>query len=584
MTLQSSKKWILPKEIPVELDDLYRGFSFFEKTILFNRNIVTKDEINDFFNLTASSIPNFEKLYDTERAAKTIKSAINENKKIYIHGDFDVDGVCASAIIWEFLYRELAKVIGKPIDITPYIPDRVDEGYGLSEKSVNAMLEKGAELIISVDCGIRDKSIIDKYSKERNLGFIITDHHQPPEDFLMNPESFEYPIVHQMHPSNPYPYDKICGAAVAFLFVQAIRSEFGIDSTITENTPGLDLVALATVTDLMPMLGVNRSFVNLGLSQINRGTRLGLKTLIDKSKLAVGNLDTYHLGYIIGPRLNAAGRMGSAMDALRLMVVDKQESADKLAYNLNKLNWERQQLTEETLNSAKEIIKQQQQDENKMIFVSGDTWQEGIIGLVAGKLLEEYNKPVITVSTKEAQPRGSARSIIGFNITDAIGNFSDYLVKYGGHAQAAGFTVKEGKLEELKTAIIDRANSIIDENMIEKTLSVDYVAGEDEPSFELLEKIDKFKPFGLGNRKPYIMIHSALVVEKKVIGQSQNHMKISFKGNTVGISEGVMFDCAEDIEKINIDDALDLVGYVDINEWNGNTTLQFMIKEWRKSE
>ena len=361
---------------------------------------------------------------------------VQEDKKIVIHGDFDADGIGAVSLLWDFLYNDLAKHLNKKVDVVPFIPSRIDQGYGLTESSIQDMINLKADLIVTVDCGVRDKELIHKYMNETDLEFIITDHHQPPEDIL---ENLDYPLVHQMHPGKEYPMLEICGSAVTFLLIQEIKKQSEMDYEIKEDTKGLDLVALTTVTDIMPLVGVNRIFVKYGLEHMRKGTRLGLKNLALVTKNQPQDLQSYHLGYVLGPRINAAGRIGDPLEAVRLLVSKNEKQCREIAYNLNSLNFDRQQMTTEILEQGRSSA----DIEQNLIFVLGSQWHEGIVGLVAGKLQEEFYKPVIVATiSEEGEIRGSARSIKGFNITKALEKHSDFLERYGGHELARRFYCK----------------------------------------------------------------------------------------------------------------------------------------------
>lgn len=560
MSLESSKKWILPDKTST-LESVVED--------LFDVRGLNKDDIKSFLNPTLESIPSWKKLYGAKKAAKQIINAVKEGKKVFIHGDFDVDGVSATAILWEFLYREVSDVIGKSLDVTPYIPDRVDEGYGLSPSSVDSMLEQGAQMIVTVDCGVRDRKIIEEYMEKTSCEFIVTDHHQPPEDINDVP----YTIVHQMFPKKEYPETRVCGAFVAFLLTNAIRSELGVEDVVKEDSSGLDLVALATVADMMPLVGVNRSVVKYGLEQMKKCKRLGLKSLCDISGIDSSVLDSYHLGFVIGPRINAAGRIGSAMDALRLMVTNKSVQANILASSLHNLNVKRQEQTSEIFNIALKDIS----SDDSLLFLSGDNWHEGVIGLVAGKLLERFNRPVVVVTkVEDGSYKGSARSVVGFNITDAISNFSDLLERYGGHAQAAGFTVKPNELEKFRKKLLSFATNNLSKDMLESTLEVDLRVEPNTISIELCEKFESLKPFGYGNSTPLVYLENIKIKDKFIMKGGQ-HMRLTLDNDI----KAVMFNCADDVEVLNVDDTIDLVGNVNINEWKGYRNVQFQVKGWR---
>ena len=401
MSLESKSNWNIPEKIQEE--DIV-------KYLLKRRGIEDEEK---FLNPKIEDIPDSTKLFDTANAAKKILEYAKTGKKIVIHGDYDADGICATSLLWNFLYRDLANHLKTKIDVVPYIPSRVDQGYGLTESSLNDVITLGGKLLISVDCGVRDKELIEQYIEKKELDFVITDHHQPAEGFKV---SKKYPLVHQMYAKHEYPQREICGTTVVFLLIQAIKAEAGMDASINEETSGLDLVALSTITDLMPLTGVNRTLVKYGLKQIHQGKRLGLRMLALRAGVEFKDIDTYHLGYVIGPRINAAGRIGSPLEAVKLLVSNDEEQCKTIANDLNNVNFSRQQMTMEILESAKKDVI----DTDSMIFLVGQGWHEGIIGLVAGKLEEEYYKPVLVATNNDGVIKGSARSVKGFNITQTL--------------------------------------------------------------------------------------------------------------------------------------------------------------------
>jgi len=564
MSLQTKREWVFPKK---KEDDIL-------KHILQSRNIENESK---FLEPNISDIPSYKKLFDTKKAAKEIIKSIELKEKIIIHGDYDADGICASSIIWEFLYKDLSKFLNTKIDVLPYIPNRIEQGYGLTEDSLNDVIDLGGKLLISVDCGVRDKELIKRYRDEKGLKFVITDHHQPPELLL---ENLDYPLVHQMYPEKEYPQREICGSAVVFLLVQAIKDIVGMDSNITEDTKGLDLVALATITDLMPLVDVNRIFVKYGLQQMRKGRRKGLRELALRAGIDLKDISSYHIGYILGPRINAAGRIGSPMDAVRLLVGSNDTQCKEIANQLENLNFDRQKITQDLL----EISKKNIDLENNLLFVLGKDWHEGVIGLVAGKLQEEFHKPVLVATNNEGVIKGSARSISGFDITKTLTKFSKYLHRFGGHELAAGFTVKEEKVEEFKEKIIEYANKKIKKEQLVPKLHIDLLLESDDVSYSLVDKLNTLEPFGYGNTKPVIALSHLIVVKKNIMGKESNHMKLLVKGNGIDLLTLIMFGCNEDTENLKENDEIDVVGYPDINIWNGRQSIQFSVKEWRYSK
>lgn len=564
MSMKSKKNWIWPKK-KIEINHLVQY-------ILELRGVDNEEE---FLKPDLKSIADFHSLYDSKNGAKAIINAVKKKKKIVIHGDYDADGICATSILWEFLYKDLAKFLDIRIDVLPYIPSRVDQGYGLTESSVEDCINLGAEMIISVDCGVRDKELINKYIKKK-LTFVITDHHQPPEDIL---EDLSYPLVHQRYPKHAYSDVEVCGAYVVFLLIQAIKSEVGMDMEITPETKGLDLVALATVTDIMELKLENRIVVKYGLEQIKKRKRKGLNALIEKAQVDITKLDTYHLGFVIGPRINAAGRIGTAIDSVKLLVSNNSKTCNELSSKLNNLNFERQKMTGEALSEAKEIV----DDSQNVICILGSNWHEGIVGLIAGKLNVEFNKPVLVATDSNGEIKGSARSIKGFNVTDALEKCQKYLERFGGHEMAGGFTVKNGEWDKFKQCITKFANKEISKDMLIPILNIDLFLSSNDVSLELVNILKQLEPFGYGNRKPVIGLKDLVVIGKQVMGKMQNHMKLICKGDREEPITIVMFRCEEDIQEINVDDVIDIVGSIGVNSWNGNDSIQIIAKEWKNS-
>ncbi len=563
MTLKSKSNWVFPDKTEDDFVDY----------LLKSRGV---SDIFSFLHPSLDSIYHFEKLHDSLTAAKEIVEAVKSGKKILIHGDFDADGICSVSILWEFLFKDVGKFLGKNIDVVPYIPNRVDQGYGLTVSSLNDMVSMNANMVISVDCGVRDKELIKKYRDENGIHFVITDHHQPPEDIL---DSLDYTLVHPMYPDYEYPEMSVCGSFVAFLLVQAIKEELGMDSSITPDTAGLDLVALATVTDLMPLVGINRVVVSFGLEQIKNGTRLGLNELIAIAGINRKEIDSYHLGYVLGPRINAAGRIGSPLDAVKLLVSKNVDVCRNIANILNETNYQRQFLTQSGIDEAESMIGDLYS--NTLIFVVGDNWHEGIVGLIAGKLNEKYHRPVLVGTRGMEGVRGSARSIDGFDITKALTECSEYLSRYGGHEQAAGFTILPEMEKEFAKCIHSVADREITDDMLVKDLHIDLLLSSSDISFSLLNTLDSLKPFGYGNRKPVIGMKDLVVVKKSIMGKLGNHMKLLCKGDGIDLITLVLFNCDEDTEEIKVDSIIDVVGSIGVNSFNGREDIQFLVKEWR---
>lgn len=559
MSLKSKRVWVLPEN---KTEDVVEH-------ILDIRGIKEKEK---FLNPDIENVPSYKELYDSKAASRQILKHVKEDKRIVIHGDYDADGICATSLLWDFLYRDVAEFLGKKVDVLPYIPDRIEQGYGVTKDSLDDILELGAKLVVTVDCGVRDKELINKYIKEKELSFVVTDHHLPPKDIK---EGLNFPVVHQMYPDRNYPYTEICGTAVVYLLIQAMRDSLGMPKNLHY---GLDLVALATVTDVMPLLGVNRIFVKEGLEEISKGERLGLRMLILRAGLRPEEVNTYHLGYILGPRINASGRIASPIDAVRLLVSRDGDQCKEIANILETTNFDRQKMTSEIFEQAKGLS---EQSKDKLLFVVGEDWHEGIIGLVAGKLQQLYYKPVVVATLKEGIVKGSARSIEGFNITTALEKFKKHLERYGGHELAAGFSTTQEKNDLFKKDLIKYANEKITDEQLKPKLNVEILLESKDITKQLVNELKTLEPLGFGNPKPNVCLQKLTIKSKQVIGKEGNHLKLSAGGENSDLLTLLLFGCGEDVEILNEGDQIDIVGYPDINIWNGKESMQFNVKEWR---
>lgn len=563
MSLRSKREWVLPEKKTEDVVD----------HILQIRGIEEKEK---FLNPEIGDIPNFENLHDTESAAQLIIKHIKEGNKIVIHGDYDADGICSTSLLWDFLYREVADFLKSQVDVIPYIPDRVEQGYGLTKESLDDVVELGAKLVITVDCGVRDKELIHNFMKNKDLDFVVTDHHLPPEDIVKDSaKSLGYPLVHQMYPSKGYPYTEICGAAVVYFLIQEIRNVLKMQEELRY---GLDLVALATVADVMPLLDVNRVFVKEGLEEINRGKRLGLRMLALRAGIEPKGVQSYHLGYVLGPRINASGRIASPMEAVRLLVSRDEKKCKEIANILETTNFERQKMTNEIFEKAKQMA---EESDDNLLFVVGDDWHEGIIGLVAGKLQQLYYKPAIVATKSDEGFKGSARSIKGFNITNAFDKFKNKLDRYGGHELAAGFTVSKVNLDSFRKSLVEYANREITKEQLQPKLEIEILLGSDDITKDLVNELSQLEPLGFANPKPMVCITDLLIKSKQVIGKEQNHLKLLVEGKEGDSLTLLLFGCDEDVEILKEGQSINVVGYPDINVWNGRENMQFNVKEWK---
>ena len=583
------KKWKILNELRIKNHEL--RIEDITKILLENREIITKKEIKGFLN------PRFEDVTvdsvginnaQLKKALSRIKLAIKNKEKIVVFGDYDVDGICGTAILWETLNSLGAKVM-------PYIPHRIDEGYGLSIAGIKNVIlnlfqdpkgqskemlkqvqhDKSKKLIITVDNGIVANKAVE-FANNQGIDVIITDHHVPSKKL---PDAFA--IVHTT---------KLCGAGVAYLLAQELKIK-NEKLKISEDKH-LELVALATVADLVPLKGANRTLLKFGLEALGRTKRVGLLELFKEAGLPKDSIGVYEIGHMIAPRLNAMGRLEYAMDSLRLICTNNQKRAENLARLLGSTNKERQDLTLQTVLHATQAIRDstslklrgasKKSELKKLLFISHETYEQGVIGLVAGKLVDEFYRPSIVVSIGEKTSRASARSISGFNIIEFIRKHSQYLVDAGGHPMAAGFTVETAKLLELQIVLEKKADASIKKDLLIRSLKIDCELSLSFVDLNLYESLQKLSPFGMGNPEPTFLSRNVLVEDMRLVGKEGKHIKLKIKNQKSNITlEGIGFGMGE-TAKINIGDKADVVYTIDENEWNGEKKLQLKVKDIKR--
>lgn len=485
--------------------------------------------------LTPSDVGIDEKLL--QQARTRIKRAIADKESVVVYADYDADGITAGAIMWETLHKLGAQVM-------PYIPLRAEEGYGLSQKGIDAVREQyNATLIVTVDHGITAWEKV-AYAKERGIDVIVTDHHVKPDKLP------DCTIVHTT---------TLCGAGVAWF----------VAKTLGESD--IALAAIGTIADMVPLLGANRSIVKYGLAAINKTTRVGLRALMSNAGLTPGEIRTYDVSHALAPRLNAMGRLVNAMDALRLLCTKKEERAQLLAQTLGSTNMERQKLTEDTVLHARQTLKD---FSKKIIFLSHESYNQGVIGLVAGKLVEEFYRPAIVVATGELVSKGSARSIPGFNIVEVIRTCSDILVDVGGHPMAAGFTVETKNLSALKKRLEEIAEKELDEEKLTRVLRIDAEIPLSSATEELWTALRDFEPFGMSNPEPVFATRGVLVEDARLVGNGNKHLKLR-----ISSFDAIAFNLGSLYGELKPDRKIDIAYTLDMNVWNGNRKLQLKIKD-----
>jgi len=538
------------------------------KIILKNRGLKTKKQTQEFINplnphyLTPKTLDISKR--ELNKAIKRIKKAIDKQEPIIVYSDFDADGICGAAILWEALSSLGAKAM-------PYIPDRIKEGYGLSKIGIDKVVKEYAVgLIITVDQGVTARKAL-QYAKKLGIDVIITDHHLLPKK---TPQALA--IIHTT---------LLSGSGVAWVLAIELKKELSFGESASNNSDHLALAAIGTIADLIPLIGPSRSIVKYGLKELNKTKRIGLKALFKEAGFKKGEIDTYHVGFMIAPRLNAMGRIGHAIDSLRLLCTKDPIRAKLLAQKLNQVNRDRQKLMSETTNHAKKTIQPSNHltiQQVKLIFLSHNSYHEGVIGLVAGKLVEKFYRPTIVVSKGEIYSKASARSITGFNIVEAIRTCSDILVDCGGHPMAAGFTVETKNLEKLKSRLEKLAVKEISQEQLTKILKIDCEIDLSDVSLKLYKKIRELVPFGIGNREPIFATRGVKVRDARVVGRNGKHLSLKFSIiNSQFSIKAIAFNMGDLYPKLSSSKPIDIAYNIILNEWNGRRNLELKIKDIR---
>ncbi len=485
--------------------------------ILKNRGYSTPEAIEAFFAPTEENLYDPFLITDMRKAVERIVRAIEREEHILIHGDYDTDGITGVAL----LYRNLRK-LGVAVDY--YIPNRLIEGYGVSPAGVDYAVEKKCSLIITVDCGITSFNEL-QYARSKNIDVIVCDHHAPKSELpqataLLNPKI----------QGCLYPFKELAGVGVCFKFLQAIYQTLKLDRE--ELFADLDLVALGSVVDVVPLIDENRYLVKLGLKKISKTNKAGIQALIKVAGLRDG-LTAYHLGFIIGPRINACGRLHEATTAIKLLLADDLSEAISLAEELSSYNARRQHIESEILNQALEKIEKKGFKENRVIVIGEENWHEGVVGIVASRIVDEYAKPAIVLSLKQETAKGSARSVSGFDISEALNHCADLLIKFGGHKQAAGIEIYTKNIDQFRLKINDYAQRF-DETIFARKYYYDMALGLKEITEDVIYFLRYFEPTGMENPVPVFLGENFEVVGVPVV-VGEEHLKFALR------KDGVVF-------------------------------------------
>lgn len=560
-----SKKWQVYQVDNEKVEQIQQkyGVNKLLATILANRGIVEEKQIEKFLHPKRSDFYNPYEMPDMEIAVNRIAKAIENKEKTIIYGDYDVDGITSVTVLKSFLEERGLKV-------DEYIPNRLNEGYGLNNKAVETIASQGYTLMITVDCGISAVEEV-KYANELGIETIITDHHEPGNEL---PDALA--VVDAKRKDNKYPFRNLAGVGVVFKLSQAIGMRLGLEEK--EYLKYLDIVCIGTISDIVPLVDENRVIVKLGLKLVEQTKNLGLRSILKSA--GYSKIDSTTISFGVAPRINASGRMGHQEDALKLFLSKEINEVNELTQKLNDYNRIRQE-TEKNIYA--EAIKQIEKDnlaEKNTIVVMGKNWHHGVIGIVSSKITEMYFKPSILLCEEDDYGKGSGRSIPGFDLYEALTECKEFIDRFGGHSMAIGINIKKEKFENFK----DKLEEIAIQKHIEDIvpiLKIDAQVSLDEISKDMVDSLKELEPFGEENKTPLFVFKNLKIDSIRALSEGK-HLKLTLK-DSKNIVNAIGFNLGELTNEYKIDDRVDVVGNLEINSFNGMENIQINIKDIMKS-
>ena len=561
-----NKKWVY-NEINLEkVNEIKEKYKLTDliANILVKRNIVEDTEIKTFLEPTRSDFYDPFLLNDMEIAVNRIIKAIKNKESIIIYGDYDVDGITSISVLKQFLEN-------RGIQVSQTIPNRLDEGYGLNKDAIERIAEEKHTLMITVDCGISGIEEIE-YANSLGIETIVTDHHEP-LDILPNALA----IIDPKRKDNKYPFNQLAGVGVVFKLIQAISKKLELDEK--EYLKYLDLVAIGTISDIVPLIDENRVIAKLGLKLVEVTKNIGLKTLINS--LGYQQINSMTISFGVAPRINACGRMGQAEEALKLFLTQDVLEAQSLTDKLNEYNRVRQEIEKKIYEDAIEKIEKNNMKDNNCIVLSGENWHHGVIGIVASKITDMYFKPSILICMEEEEGKGSGRSIPGFDLHNALCKTSNHLLKYGGHEMAVGLSLYKKDFEAFKNSFEEYASSCNLEEII-PIINIDKQVTDKELTVESVKDLEKLEPYGEANKRPLFLYKNLKVDSIRSLTEGK-HMKLTLKTDSNNIIVAMGFNMGNRAEEFVIGDKVDIVGTLELNSFNGLESVQFNLKDIMKS-
>lgn len=562
--------WKIKNKKELSLVNLRGEYSQIMLNLLASRGIKSADEIKKYFNFDYDSdLSNPFDIVGMEKAVKRVIQAKEKKEKIAIFGDYDADGVSASAVLYEAFAS-----LNFDNNVICYIPDRQTEGYGLNVQAIKYLHKKKVTLIITVDCGITNYQEVEK-AKKLGIDIIITDHHHIPAQI---PKA--YAVINPNIPNSGFKFKDLAGVGVAFKFAQALLEKVGNEEK-EQIKWALDLTAIGTIADCVPLLGENRVLVKYGLLVLSKTKRKGLLEMFKVGRINISENeipDAHKVAFQISPRINAAGRMDHASTAYQLLIEKDTVTARSLALEIEEKNKQRQKITSEIFKEA-QILADKSFKEKKFILAESPHWPVGVLGLVAGKIAEEYKKPTIILRRQEKELVGSLRSIPEVNIIENLEKCSELLIKFGGHPQAAGLSIKSENLKKF----YEKMSSLVEAELAEKeivvNLDIDLEIGIKDINWELMADLKKMEPFGVGNPEPVFLVRNMLINDLKIVGNGQKHWKFSLQdeAGSPKIFNAIGFSLVKKFPNLKKNDKIDIVFNLLEDEWNGNHKIQLKL-------
>ena len=560
-----NKKWEIYQTNEEKVEELQKKYKLNKllSTLLTNRGITEEAEITKFLNPKRSDFYDPFGMPDMEKAVERILKAIEKKEQIIIYGDYDVDGITSVTVLKSFLEE-------RGIQVNVYIPNRLNEGYGLNKTAMEEIAKQGNKLMITVDCGITAVEEVE-YAKTFGIETIVTDHHEPAEEL---PKAIA--VVDAKRKDNKYEYRNLAGVGVVFKLIQALSIKLGLDQK--EYLKYLDIVCVGTISDIVPLTDENRVIVKLGLKLVEQTKNLGLKEILQSCGYSKINSTTISFG--VAPRINACGRMGHQEEALNLLLSKEVNQVKELTQKINEYNKTRQEIEKNIYNEAVEQIEKEGLERKNTIVVSGKGWHHGVIGIVSSKITELYFKPSILLCEENGECKGSGRSVPGFDLHEALMECNDTINKFGGHAMAIGININKDKIEEFKKEF----EKIAKEKEVDKIIPILNLDAEiklDDVNKEMVDSLKELEPFGEANKMPIFAFRNLKIDSIRSLSDGK-HLRLSVKDNK-NIINAIGFNMGALADMYRIGDRVDIAGNLEINLFNGVDSIQINIKDIMKS-